>query len=224
MSLRCAFYYLPSLTHCRGVASVALRSLHHAAECLEARREQEEALSIFIRIHKETGWRIGFIPKDLMEKWGWDPNTDVSTPLPTTEDPSNHYLNKQFTNGGMTGHNKYSDQLFDQYEEHKRQQLEARQQAQAMAESQSRRQSHLSPPSANGQAQQKPSPQQKRPPPGIVNPMFGNADFTAAKHPYSEHYVAPSMQPQGQMGFGLALAGMGPFGVPQPQNNGGYQF
>jgi hypothetical protein len=56
----------------RGVASVALRSLAIAAECLVVRREQEEVLSIFEKIKKETGWRVGFINTELKEKWGWN--------------------------------------------------------------------------------------------------------------------------------------------------------
>lgn len=56
----------------RGVASVAIRSLAIAAECLVLRREQEEVLEIFDRIQKETGWRTGFLHKELKEKWGWN--------------------------------------------------------------------------------------------------------------------------------------------------------
>jgi hypothetical protein len=59
----------------RGVASVAIRSLDIAAEVLIDRREQEEVLQMFERIRKETGWRIGFIHKELKEKWGW-PNEE----------------------------------------------------------------------------------------------------------------------------------------------------
>jgi hypothetical protein len=55
----------------RGVASVALRSLAIAAECLVDRREQEEVLDIFDKIRKETGWKVGFLNKELKEKWGW---------------------------------------------------------------------------------------------------------------------------------------------------------
>ncbi|RAL59589.1 hypothetical protein DID88_006448 [Monilinia fructigena] len=55
----------------RGVASVALRSLAIAAECLVVRREQEEVLDIFEKIRKETGWRVGFLNKELKSKWGW---------------------------------------------------------------------------------------------------------------------------------------------------------
>lgn len=56
----------------RGVASVALRSLAVAAECLVVRREQQEVLDVFSRIRKETGWRVDFIYKDLKTKWGWE--------------------------------------------------------------------------------------------------------------------------------------------------------
>ncbi|KAL9038203.1 MAG: hypothetical protein Q9214_005380 [Letrouitia sp. 1 TL-2023] len=56
----------------RGVASVALRSLAIAAECLVIRREQEEVLEIFEKIQKETGWRTNFLHKELKEKWGWN--------------------------------------------------------------------------------------------------------------------------------------------------------
>jgi len=54
----------------RGVASVALRSLAIAAECLVIRREQEEVLEIFEKIQKETGWKVGFLGKELRAKWG----------------------------------------------------------------------------------------------------------------------------------------------------------
>lgn len=56
----------------RGVASVALRSLAIAAEVLTERREQEEVLQVFEKIRSETGWKIGFIPPELKEKWGWN--------------------------------------------------------------------------------------------------------------------------------------------------------
>ncbi|KAF8241606.1 hypothetical protein K440DRAFT_641795 [Wilcoxina mikolae CBS 423.85] len=56
----------------RGVASVALRSLATAAECLTDRREQEEVLDIFTKIRKETGWRVNFVLKELRESWGWE--------------------------------------------------------------------------------------------------------------------------------------------------------
>jgi len=55
----------------RGVASVAIRSLAIAAEGLVSRREQDEVLTIFDKIRKETGWRVAFLHKELKEKWGW---------------------------------------------------------------------------------------------------------------------------------------------------------
>ena len=53
----------------RGVASVAIRSLAIAAESLSDRAEQDEVLSIFERIQKETGWRIQIIFDSLKKKW-----------------------------------------------------------------------------------------------------------------------------------------------------------
>ncbi|KAK7905334.1 hypothetical protein LTR67_000054 [Exophiala xenobiotica] len=55
----------------RGVASASIRCLAVAGEHLTVRREQEEVLSIFDRIKKETGWRVTFLHDDLKEKWGW---------------------------------------------------------------------------------------------------------------------------------------------------------
>ena len=63
----------------RGVASVALRSLAIAAECLTVRREQEEVLSIFERIRKHTGWRVDYVKTELPQRWGW-----AEVPTPTT--------------------------------------------------------------------------------------------------------------------------------------------
>ncbi|KAI5799580.1 hypothetical protein FPQ18DRAFT_365693 [Pyronema domesticum] len=56
----------------RGVSSVALRSLATASESLTDRTEQEEVLTIFERIKKDTGWQINFVLKDLRQKWGWE--------------------------------------------------------------------------------------------------------------------------------------------------------
>ena len=60
----------------RGVASVALRSLATSCECLTERAEQDEVLSIFDKIRKETGWRIDFIFDGLKRKWGYN-NTQM---------------------------------------------------------------------------------------------------------------------------------------------------
>lgn len=78
------------LTRSRGVASVALRSLAIAAECLTVRREQEEVLQIFEKIRQETGWRVGFLNKELKEKWGWQetppqPQQQQQLPAPPTQ-------------------------------------------------------------------------------------------------------------------------------------------
>ena len=69
------------LTAIRGVASVALRSIHHAGECLISRREQEEVITIVNKIHKETGWGIDFVIDGLIKKWGWNDQDNLQQPL-----------------------------------------------------------------------------------------------------------------------------------------------
>ena len=69
------------LTAVRGVASVALRSIHHAGECLISRPEQEEVLTIVNKIHKETGWGINFVIEGLIKKWGWNDQDNLQQPL-----------------------------------------------------------------------------------------------------------------------------------------------
>ncbi|KAF2143900.1 uncharacterized protein K452DRAFT_307252 [Aplosporella prunicola CBS 121167] len=66
----------------RGVASVAIRSLSIAAECLTTRREQDEVLQILDKIRQETGWRVGFINAELKKAWGW-PEDPAPQQLPT---------------------------------------------------------------------------------------------------------------------------------------------
>ncbi|KAH7395097.1 C6 zinc finger domain-containing protein [Phaeosphaeria sp. MPI-PUGE-AT-0046c] len=74
----------------RGVASVALRSLAIAGECLTDRREQEEVLQIFDKIRQETGWRVGFVNAELKQRWGWD--------TPQSQDQQQHHQ-RQHSNG-----------------------------------------------------------------------------------------------------------------------------
>ncbi|QKX58432.1 uncharacterized protein TRUGW13939_05554 [Talaromyces rugulosus] len=56
----------------RGVATMSIRCLAIAAECLVSRDAQEEILDIMDKIMKEAGWRIGFLKNELQEKWGWE--------------------------------------------------------------------------------------------------------------------------------------------------------
>ena len=50
---------------------MAIRALAIAGECITSRREQDEILRIFDKIHQETGWRIAFVIKELKKTWGW---------------------------------------------------------------------------------------------------------------------------------------------------------
>lgn len=116
------------VAHCkdRGVASASIRCLAVAGENLTVRREQDEALEIFTRINKETGWRIQFIIDDLKEKWGWPAQFDGTGSQPF-----------------------YSPQ--------------------------------------SG-----PPPPRPKPPMGIPNPLYKNADFSASNPPYQGYYVPPT--------------------------------
>ena len=59
------------LTVSRGVAAAAIRCLAVGGEPLVDFKQQQEVLTIFEKIKKETGFRVGFICDELMKKWGW---------------------------------------------------------------------------------------------------------------------------------------------------------
>ncbi|EFW14207.1 C6 transcription factor [Coccidioides posadasii str. Silveira] len=64
----------------RGVASVSIRCLAIAAECVVGREAQEEVIAILDKIIKETGWQVGFLQHELIEKWGWNSATSHMSP------------------------------------------------------------------------------------------------------------------------------------------------
>ncbi|KAJ4296907.1 hypothetical protein N0V90_006955 [Kalmusia sp. IMI 367209] len=72
----------------RGVASVALRSLAIAAECLTRRDAQEEVLNIVDKIRTETGWRVGFMNDELKERWGWNNQEHQQAQPPQQQAPA----------------------------------------------------------------------------------------------------------------------------------------
>ena len=176
----------------RGVASVAIRSLAHAAEVLTNRAEQEEVIRVFEKINKETGWRIGFVYKDLKEKWGWN------------EGPEAHQFAQTHT---------AVRQAKEAEEAQQRQLQEQAQAAQSIHLSQ-----HYGHQSLNLPMPQHPPPQllgptstptasmptpnsaksgggggpPKKMPQGIPNPMYAKADFNLPQHPYQNFYVAPN--------------------------------
>ena len=181
---------------CSGVASVAIRSLHHAAEVLTKRTEQEEVMQIFEKINKETGWRIGFVYKDLKEKWGWN---EDATP-------------QQFAQTHTAAR-----QAREQQEQLQEQALAAQQRMQSQQGYDFNRQSmnqpmpQHPPPPAQQTMQPSPAPTSnssstpagggsaaggggapRKMPQGIPNPMYAKADFNLPQHPYQNFYVAPN--------------------------------
>lgn len=168
----------------RGVASVALRSLAHAAEVLTDRREQEEVLGIFDKINKETGWRIGFIYKELKEKWGWN------------EEPSPQQFAQTHTAARQQKEAQETQQRQLQEQAQAAQSMQLQQGfggdfGQHQQNMQTMQQAPLPPPQPI-QPTPKPPPQ-KKPPAGIPNPMYAKADFSLPQHPYQNHYVAPNV-------------------------------
>ncbi|CAK1358107.1 unnamed protein product [Cercospora beticola] len=197
----------------RGVASVAIRSLAHAAEVLTDRKEQEEVLTIFDKINKETGWRIGFVYKELKEKWGW--NEEISP--------------QQYAQT----HNA-ARQAKEAQDEQQRQMQEQAQRAQSLSLQQGfnfgqqnnmsvMQQQQVTPTQMSPPQQPPPSQQQSRPrtsapakpriPSGIPNPLYAQADFTLSQHPYQKFYVPPNVsQSMGFTANGQSNGG----GVPAP--------
>lgn len=165
---------------------MAIRSLAHAAEVLTDRKEQDEVLSIFDKINKETGWRIGFVYKELKEKWGWN------------EQPSPQEFSQTHTAARQAKEAQEAQQRQIQEQAHRASlQFEFNQQ-QSMVAAMS--QSPMQP---------TPPPPPKKPPAGIPNPMYAKADFNLPQHPYQNFYVAPNTM-GGQVGnWGLAPGAMG---------------
>ncbi|PWY84843.1 hypothetical protein BO70DRAFT_334780 [Aspergillus heteromorphus CBS 117.55] len=68
----------------RGVASLSIRFLAIAAECLTTREAQQEAFDILESIIKQTGWKSEHVKKELQDAWGW---TDShGPPIPMSDD------------------------------------------------------------------------------------------------------------------------------------------
>ena len=199
----------------RGVASVALRSMHHAAEVLTKREEQEEVLQIFDKINKETGWRIGFVYKDLKEKWGWTEGVSEGQFAQT------HTAAKQ-ARDAQEQQRQYQEQQQQQAKQAQAQQHQNMQPFFTPAPQQQQQQQQqnlpqpVHPPAAAGGAGSGGAP--RKMPQGIPNPMYAKADFNLPQHPYQNHYVAPN-HIAGNWGGGLGgiLGG----GQGQGQGQGG---
>ena len=175
----------------RGVASVAIRTLVIAAECLTDFREQSEILTILQKIKKETGWRIDFIQPELRQKWQW------------TDDYVREQQQKLRMQESFAGLMRSPPTDYWHY------QPEPPRQTSPPVPTQPPLTNSLPapvpPPSApqpqQHQQQQQPQPQQQsnggapsahtRIPSGIVNPLMRTADFTAPQHPYMNVYVPP---------------------------------
>jgi len=148
-----------------GVASVALRSLAIAAECLTIRKEQEEVLQTFQKIKRETGWRVDFLHKELKGKWGWE---NPTPPAPPATLMRSTLLGTPTSTAPLelsTFQTHHTPQLQTQYQPTQQPQQQTQQ-----------------PP------QQQPQYSQISRLPQMVNPLIGVADGSNG-HPYHPHYV-----------------------------------
>jgi len=213
--------------NCSGVASIAIRSLAHAGEVITDRNQQEEVIRIFEKINKETGWRIGFVYKELKEKWGWaeEPSPEQIAQTHTAARQEKERQEQQQQQQQMQqAHAAQQQQHQHMQQQHQQQQTMQLQQgfvfnnSQNMAQNMSLPAVQLTPPNQNTphatqqQQQQRSQSQQQQQPPsgagkqnrkipsGILNPMYAKADFNLPQHPYQDVYVAPSSgygHPQG---------------------------
>ena len=168
----------------RGVASVALRSLAIAGECLTDRREQEEVLQIFDKIRQETGWRVGFVNTELKQRWGWDT-------------PQQEQQQQQAQQAQQAQQQQQVQQAQQQQQQQQQQQANGNvqdtmaYQQQPMQHAQMVVQQQMPPVSLP------PALIQPRRPPAFGNPLLV-ADFSMPQHPYQTHYVPANVVQQQQ--------------------------
>ncbi|PNS18795.1 Transcriptional activator protein UGA3 [Sphaceloma murrayae] len=187
----------------RGVASVALRSLAHAAECLTDRREQEEVLQIFTKINKETGWRIAFVFKELKERWAWKDDPMPNVHITSNADPKVRAVGHNPSTASYSGS---SPQSYPQTGMQSQTQNQSYGSTSSHGFGQASAQQSTAPSSGSTSIA---APTPRRPPSGIVNPMFATADFSMPQHPYQNVYVAPNHAGQNQTQWGFASGGQG---------------
>ncbi|EEH06668.1 C6 zinc finger domain-containing protein [Histoplasma capsulatum G186AR] len=163
----------------RGVASVSIRCLAIAAECLTNRLAQEEVLRIFEKIVKETGWQVDFLRIELMEKWGWRQNDNNDN-----NDTINIHNNDDDDND--------NDNNSSLPQQHGQQPPTVSTTPGPSVPPSLLPSSLLNPGSSNPDTSgRSPIPSRPRMPQGIVNPLMATADFSYENHPYQSHYVAP---------------------------------
>lgn len=175
---------------------MAIRSLAHAAEPLTDRREQEEVIQIFERINKETGWRIGFVYKELKERWGWqeDPSPQQFAQTHTAVRQQHNDSAVQAVQQQQQQHAQQQQMLQEQAQQAQQQQHNLQLQQSFTSPTQQQNMQSMAPVTSAVQAPTVSAPPttHKRPPTGIPNPMYAKADFNLPQHPYQNFYVAPN--------------------------------
>lgn len=159
------------------------------------RAEQEEVLQIFNKIQQETGWRVGFVHKELKEKWGW---TGEQT-----------YQSKAISHENSEPAS--SRQLHEAQQQDEQQKLAAavmQHTSQGLMHQSEDQQSVPNLEMNLSSCQKAQVPPQNRPSTtlcrlnhrriaGILNPTLATADFSMSQRPLQPHYVDPNIPNSG---------------------------
>lgn len=146
------------------------------------RRQQEEVLEIFEKIHKETGWKIGFVYKELKEKWGWDEEPS----------PQQYAQTHEAARKAQEAQEAQQQQQLQQQAQAAQQSLQLQQGFDFGTAQQGNNMAFSSPARSVGSSGSSSGSERKNIPSGIPNPLYAKADFSLPQHPYQNFYVAPS--------------------------------
>lgn len=169
-------------------------------------------LQIFEKINRETGWRIAFIFKELKSLWAWQDDPSMPTPhITSNADPTPRPIH---THTGREGSISYSAantvggySPVEPTSAHSRQGSTIGHHGAAMMGAGGnvsgldgmpgpsfRASPSSSTTSSNQGGSNNAGGGRGKPPPGIKNPLFANADFSMPQHPYQNVYVAPNLE------------------------------
>ena len=154
------------------------------------RAEQEEVLQIFNKIEQETGWRVGFVYKELKEKWGWIDGQMYQSKEISRKSPESASSQRQYEAQQQSRQQKIAVAVMQHASQDILHQSKEQQSKQNLEEPLSNNQIPQVQPQ-NGPSVTLSRLNHRRIG-GILNPTLASADFSMAQHPFQSHYVAPN--------------------------------
>lgn len=159
------------------------------------RAEQEEVLQIFNKIQQETGWRVGFVHKELKEKWGWT-GEQIYQSKAISHENSEPASSRQHHGAQQQDEQQ---KLAAAVVQHTSQGLMHQSEHQQSEQNVEANLSTYKP--AHAPPQNRPSASlcrlNHRRIAGILSPTLATADFSMSQHPYQSYYVAPNIPNSG---------------------------